>query len=139
MTGWFELKQAANKQYHFTLKAGNGEVILSSEMYTTKNAAQAGIASVQANAASGDRYGKATATNGKFYFTLKAANHQIIGSSQMYASEQSRDAGITSVMTNGVSVEIREIGVSPNPALRGELLQLSLVLRAPYSGARGTD
>jgi hypothetical protein len=36
-------------------------------------------------------------------------------------------------------IEIREIGVSPNPALRGELLQLSLVLRAPYAGARGTD
>ena len=31
-------------------------------------------------------------------------------------------------------IDIREIGVSPNPALRGELLQLSLVLRAPYGG-----
>ena len=36
-------------------------------------------------------------------------------------------------------IDIREIGVSPNPALRGELLQLSLVLRAPYGGVRGTD
>jgi hypothetical protein len=36
-------------------------------------------------------------------------------------------------------IDIREIGVSPNPALRGELLQLSLVLRAPYGGARGPD
>ena len=36
-------------------------------------------------------------------------------------------------------IDIREIGVSPNPALRGELLQLSLGLRAPYGGARGTD
>jgi hypothetical protein len=36
-------------------------------------------------------------------------------------------------------IDIREIGVSPNPALRGELLQLSLVLRAPYAGARGSD
>ena len=36
-------------------------------------------------------------------------------------------------------IDIREIGVSPNPALRGDLLQLSLVLRAPYAGARGTD
>ena len=36
-------------------------------------------------------------------------------------------------------IDVREIGVSPNPALRGELLQLSLVLRAPYGGARGTD
>lgn len=36
-------------------------------------------------------------------------------------------------------IDIREIGVTPNPSLRGELLQLSLVLRAPYAGARGTD
>ena len=36
-------------------------------------------------------------------------------------------------------IDVREIGVSPNSALRGELLQLSLVLRAPYAGARGTD
>jgi hypothetical protein len=36
-------------------------------------------------------------------------------------------------------IDIREIGVSPNAALRGELLQLSLVLRAPYAGARGSD
>ena len=36
-------------------------------------------------------------------------------------------------------IDIREIGVSPNPALRGELLQLSLVLRAPYGGARRGD
>lgn len=35
-------------------------------------------------------------------------------------------------------IEIREIGVSPNPALRGELLQLSLSLRAPY-GPRGAE
>ena len=36
-------------------------------------------------------------------------------------------------------IDIRELGVSPNPALRGELLQLSLVLRAPYGGARGSE
>ena len=43
-------------------------------------------------------------------------------------------------LQNGTTlIDIREIGVSPNPALRGELLQLSLILRAPYSGARGTD
>ena len=36
-------------------------------------------------------------------------------------------------------IDIREIGVSPNPALRGELLQLSIVLRAPYGGSRGID
>jgi hypothetical protein len=43
-------------------------------------------------------------------------------------------------LQNGATlIDIREIAVSPNPALRGELLQLSLVLRAPYGGARGSD
>lgn len=35
-------------------------------------------------------------------------------------------------------LDVREVGISPNPALRGELLQLSLVIRAPY-GARGAE
>lgn len=109
MAGWFELKQAANEQFHFTLKADNGEIILSSEMYTTKNAAKIGIASVQANASRDEHYNKAIASNGKFYFTLKAANHQVIGTSQMYASEASRDGGMASVSTNGTTIDIREI------------------------------
>jgi hypothetical protein len=41
---------------------------------------------------------------------------------------------------NGTTlIDIREITISPNPALRGELLQFSVVLRAPYAGGRGTD
>ena len=49
-------------------------------------------------------------------------------------------ADFVSRLQNGATlIDIREIGVSPNPALRGELLQLSLVLRAPYGGARGSD
>jgi uncharacterized protein YegP (UPF0339 family) len=39
--------------------------------------------------------------NGKFYFSLKAANNQIIGNSQMYASESGSDKGIESVIKNG--------------------------------------
>ncbi len=49
-----------------------------------------------------------TAKNGKPYFNLKAANHQIIGSSQFYASEQSRDKGIESVKTNGSTTTIKD-------------------------------
>jgi len=49
-------------------------------------------------------------------------------------------ANFVSRLQHGTTlIDIREIGVIPNPALRGELLQLSLVLRAPYAGARGTD
>ncbi len=47
--GHYDLKRTKNKQYYFNLKASNGEVILTSEMYTTKAAANKGIRSVQAN------------------------------------------------------------------------------------------
>lgn len=103
MAGSYEIKKAANGQFHFNLKAGNGEIVLTSETYVTKQSAEAGIASVQTNCTKDDRYSKATATNGKFYFTLKAGNNQIIGNSQMYASEQTRDEGIASVKINGTT------------------------------------
>jgi uncharacterized protein YegP (UPF0339 family) len=50
MAGKFVIKKTSNGQYRFNLKAGNGEVIATSETYTTKAAAEKGIASVKANA-----------------------------------------------------------------------------------------
>ncbi|AIL62114.1 MULTISPECIES: YegP family protein [Pseudomonas] len=108
MAGWFELSNSSDGQFRFVLKAGNGEVILTSELYKAKASAESGIASVQANSGTDERYEKKEASNGKFHFNLKAANHQIIGSSQMYATAQSRDAGIASVKTNGSSKTIKD-------------------------------
>ncbi|MNP86800.1 hypothetical protein D3C76_1872600 [compost metagenome] len=56
-----------------------------------------------------ERYEKKTAANGKFHFNLKAANHQVIGSSQLYASEQSRETGIASVKNNGASQTVKDL------------------------------
>lgn len=108
MAGWFELNKSSNDQYRFVLKAGNGEPILTSELYNAKASAENGIASVQANCSNDDRYDRLEATNGRFYFNLKAANHQIIGSSQLYASASSRDGGIASVKTNGTTTTIKD-------------------------------
>ena len=47
MAGKFELKVSSNGKYHFNLKAGNGQITLSSEMYESKSSAENGIASVQ--------------------------------------------------------------------------------------------
>jgi uncharacterized protein YegP (UPF0339 family) len=88
-------------EWRFNLKAGNGETILSSEGYTTSSACDNGIASVQKNSGDEARYERKTAKNGKFYFVLKAANHQVIGQSEMYTSESGRDNGIASVQKNG--------------------------------------
>ena len=106
--GWFELSNSSDGQFRFVLKAGNGEVILTSELYKSKAAAENGVASVQANATDDTRYERKMAANGKAFFNLKAANHQVIGSSQMYSSEAARDNGIASVKSNGASSTIKD-------------------------------
>jgi uncharacterized protein YegP (UPF0339 family) len=108
MAGKFELKTAANGQFHFNLKAGNGQVILSGEMYDSKAAAENGIASVQSNAGDDGRYERKESSNGKPYFNLKAGNGQVIGKSEMYESESARDNGIESVKTNAPGAETVE-------------------------------
>ncbi|MGE0484573.1 MAG: YegP family protein [Gammaproteobacteria bacterium] len=109
MAGWFELGKSADGQFRFVLKAGNAETILTSELYKTRAAAENGIASVQKNCADEARYELKEASNGKFFFNLKAANHQVIGSSQMYGTVAARDNGVASVRTNGVSTTVKDL------------------------------
>ena len=109
MTGWYEIAKNDKEQYSFVLKAANAQVILRSQQYESKSSAQGGIASVQTNSPRAERFESATATDGRFYFNLKAANSQVIGTSQMYTSEEGRTTGIESVKTNGPSTDIREV------------------------------
>jgi hypothetical protein len=105
----FEITTRKNGEFQFNLKASNGEVILTSEGYTTKAACLNGAESVKKNAVEEKRFEKLVAKNGKPYFTLKATNGQVIGQSQMYASERNRDNGIASVMKNAPAAEIVEM------------------------------
>ncbi len=108
MKGWFELHRSSDGQFYFVLKAGNAEVILTSERYTTRAAADNGIASVRTNSPDDARYERKTASDGRHHFNLKAANYQVIGSSQLYASQAGREAGIASVKANGPTQALRD-------------------------------
>jgi uncharacterized protein len=107
MSGWFEVTTNEKGQHSFVLKAGNAEVILRSEQYESRASADNGIASVQKNSPLDERYERKTAKDGRTYFNLKAGNHQVIGTSQMYKSESSRDGGIQSVKNNGSSTTVK--------------------------------
>ncbi len=109
MSGWFEIAKNDKDQYSFVLKAANAQVILRSQQYASKAAAQGGVASVQANCVLDERYELATASDGRFYFNLKAGNSQVIGTSQMYTTEGARTTGIESVKANGSSTDAREV------------------------------
>jgi uncharacterized protein YegP (UPF0339 family) len=108
MTSTFELKKAKDGQFYFHLKASNGQIILASEMYKEKTSAENGIASVKINAAADGNYERKDTKSGQFMFNLKAANHQIIGTSETYKSTDSRDEGIASVKTNAPSAAVKD-------------------------------
>ena len=108
--GKFVITKNDKGQFHFSLKANNGQVILSSQEYSSKAACENGIESVRTNAADDSKFERKEAKDGRPYFNLKAANAQIIGSSQMYSSEDAMENGIASVKTNApdAAVEMAE-------------------------------
>lgn len=109
MSGYYELKTTATGKHMFNLKAGNHEVILTSEIYESKEAALNGIASVRTNGPHEASYEKKVSVKGEPYFALKAANGQTIGKSEMYTSEAGRDNGIASVRNNSPSEKVVEV------------------------------
>lgn len=46
-------------------------------------------------------------TSNKTYFTLKAGNHQVIGTSELYDSEAARDNGIAPVQENAPTTTVK--------------------------------
>lgn len=109
MAAHYELKPAAKNQFMFNLKAANGEVILTSETYTTKEAALHGIESVRKNSADDKQYERKMSVSSQPYFVLKAKNHETIGKSEMYSSESAMEKGIESVKKNGPTATINDI------------------------------
>jgi uncharacterized protein YegP (UPF0339 family) len=101
MAGKYELIRSSDGQFVFNLKAANGQVVLTSERYTTKASAMNGIESVRANAPEDGRYHRLTSKARQPYFVLKAGNGETIGCSQMYSAPSAMETGIASVKANG--------------------------------------
>ena len=107
----------------FDLKATNGQVIATSEVYTTEAACRNGIASVQKNAPAAGvedqteagfqtlthpKFEMYTDKAGEFRFRLKATNGQIIATSEGYTTKASCVNGIESVKKNAEVAQIVE-------------------------------
>jgi uncharacterized protein YegP (UPF0339 family) len=108
MAAKFEAKLSSSGQYMFNLKAANGEVILTSELYREKSTAEHGIESTKTNAAQDGRYERKTSKGGKAFFVLKAGNGEIIGKSEMYSSVAAMESGIASVKKNAPAARVED-------------------------------
>ena len=112
-----------NTGIKFDLKAGNGEVIATSEVYSSEDTCRKGIASVQKNAPAAavedqtvegfaqekhPKFEVYTDKAGEFRFRLKATNGQIIAVGEGYKAKAGCLNGIASVQKNAPDAEIVE-------------------------------
>lgn len=108
----------------FDLKAGNGEVIATSEVYSSKASCLNGVESVRKNApiaavedqtAEGfeqqknPKFEMYTDKAGEFRFRLKARNGEIIATSESYKAKASCENGIESVRKNAPDAAVEEV------------------------------
>ena len=110
-----------NTGIKFDLKAGNGEVIATSEVYASEASCLKGVASVAKNAPVAvvedqtvegyavqkhPKFEMYTDKAGEFRFRLKATNGQVIAVSEGYKAKASCENGIASVKKNAVDAPI---------------------------------
>ncbi len=95
----FTLHKATNGLYYFRLRANNGQVLLTSEGYSSKAGCFNGLNAVKLNGRDENRYEMKSSSNGKYYFNIKASNGQIIGTSEMYEVVTARDNAINVVQS----------------------------------------
>ncbi|KPE51184.1 YegP family protein [Chryseobacterium indologenes] len=106
--GKFIISKRADHDFQFSLKAGNGQIILTSQGYASKASCQNGIESVKIHSQDDSKYERNIAKDRRSYFNLKAGNGQIIGTSQMYESENGRENGIGSVKNNAPTALVED-------------------------------
>ena len=121
--GKFVVK-ATKTGFVFNLKAGNGEVIATSEVYTTEAACMKGVESVRKNAAdakledqtvaevaavTNPKFEMYTDKAGEFRFRLKARNGEVIAVSEGYKAKASCLNGVDSVRRNAPDAAVEKL------------------------------
>lgn len=119
--GKFEIKETKSG-FKFNLKAGNGEIIATSETYTTESACKNGIESVRKNCVGeiedqtvegfetkkNPKFEVYTDKAGEFRFRLKAKNGEIIATGESYKAKKSCLNGIESIKKNAPEAPVEK-------------------------------
>ncbi len=106
--GKYVISQAKNGENYFNLKATNGQVILTSVMYSSMDDCTSGIHATRGSCVDDNMFERKLSSNNKHFFTLKTPEGQIVGKSEIYESQANMEKGISSVKRNGLSMNVVE-------------------------------
>lgn len=90
----FEIFKGLDGRYYFHAKAGNGEIVLQSQGYSTRTGASNGVSSVQLNGSNPARYVVVPAADGRYFFHLKAGNGAVIARGELYETKWNAERGV---------------------------------------------
>lgn len=96
--GYFTLNTGKEGLFNFSLHSDDGAVLLTSERYESKDAAESGIDSMRTIASFLSRFNQMRTEEDQHYFLIMAANDKVIGTSRMYSTLKSMENGIEEVM-----------------------------------------
>lgn len=94
----FDLWKSTDGQFRFHLAAATGDILATSEGYTTRTNALNGLLSVLAHGGAASSYQVKTAANGRAYFNLVATNGQIIATGGSHATTAQADADVAATV-----------------------------------------
>jgi hypothetical protein len=98
--------EKSGAHFYFFLTAPSGEIILNSELYGWRGAAEDGIASVKENAKFDEQYDRRASKDGHRYFVLKARNGEIVGTSEMCREAARMEWALAAVKENAARAEV---------------------------------
>lgn len=96
---FFNKYKDTDNKWRFRFKNQTGDILLKSEAYNSNAARTVGINSVMLNGTSYQNYKILEASDGTFYYNLVAQNGEIIGTSNLYLTEDERSADLDQLVT----------------------------------------
>jgi hypothetical protein len=106
MNGKYTVSLVGTSEYHWSLTARNAQTMLSSRIYAAKSGVETGIESCRANSSDEARYERMAANDSRYYFVLRSADGEIIGTSETYYSTRAREQAIALCKESGPSASV---------------------------------
>jgi uncharacterized protein len=106
--GKFVINRTANGEFNFNLKADNFQILLTSQIYSSKPDCFNDIESVRTNCTDDSKYERKKTVDNKHYFILKGSKGEIIGKSELFSSLAKMENGIKSVKKDGTNRKVVE-------------------------------
>jgi len=107
----FQIIRGENEKYYFSLRDGDGDIILRSEGYTVRAGAEKGIDMVKLSVYQDEKFKRKISTDGKFYFDIVSVDGNILVTSKLFDTLEACQSGIETVKDLVLKASIENSGM----------------------------